>query len=237
MAALGRKTEHTPVAAGPVDPLQDASQDPWSVVGPRGKTVTFEDALGGEWPLSFSSLEHSSAAISPTEVHNKYKELGGGDNDAQPAPTSSSAPPSSSWLSVDDDFDSYEEQAWKELEQFRADLDEKEAAREAILQANGIEAKRIKAAERRKQRLLDEALRSSSAFKEELAAKHAAANIEKKQVIRLGSRSSTVSSEAHHHEPWILQSAAAQQAIAGARSSKQGEHGPEGPGFTRLPMM
>ena len=43
MAALGRKTETTPIAAGLVDPLQEASQDPWRVAGAKGTTVTFED--------------------------------------------------------------------------------------------------------------------------------------------------------------------------------------------------
>ena len=235
--------------AGLVDPLQEESNDPWKMVGPKGKAVSFSDEPGGDWPLAVSSLELNSAAISPTPIKNsfaEFEEAKGDDNDAQPAPTSSSAPSSSSWLAVEKDFDSYEEQAWREMEQFRADLDDQEAAREAILQANGIEAKRIRAAERRKQRLLGEALRSSSELKEQLKVKHAAAEIEKttniqnagkKQIIRLGSRSATVSSEAHHHEPWVVQSAAAQQAIAGGCSCRQGAHGPEGPGFTRLPMV
>ena len=210
-------------------------------MGPKGKTVTFEEP-GGEWPLTFvGCLEHASDVAPETPVHNKYNELTEQreeDNDAQPAPKSSSS--SSAWLETDKGFDSYEEQAWRELELFREELDAKEAAHEAILQANGIAAKRIRAAERRKERLYGEAIRDSSAFKEKLAQRHAEAAAKKGkggQTIHLASRSSSTASAAHHQEPWVLQSAAAQQAIAGGHSIRRGESGPEGPGFTRLPMV
>ena len=52
-----------------------------------------------------------------------------------------------------------------------------------------------------------------------------------KQKLRLACRSSCC------QEPWMLEALAAQQAIAGATSRRLGEHGPEGPGFTRLPMV
>ena len=120
------------------------------------------------------------------------------------------------------------------------------------MQANGIEAKRIKAAERRKQRLYGEAIRDSSAFKEQRAIAYAAAAAEKaaaaeraaiekkrdkKITIHLGSLSTSTSSGAHHCEPWVLQAMDAQHAISGGIARRQGEHGPEGPGFTRLPMV
>ena len=241
MAALGRKTGDTPLAAGPVpaDPFQEESRDPWRVVGPKGRTVTFEgDEPGGDWPLSFGNIEHVSETISPTPVHNKYEHIDEhehGDNEGQPAQSSSSP---SSWLKVDSSFDSYEEQAMRELEAFRDELDAQEARREAILQANGIEAKRIRAAQRRKERLYGEAIRDSSAFKAELAERHAAAAAKKKEKENEKKITSTSSSSAaHHYEAWELNSMAAQQAIAGARSARQGAHGPEGPGFTRLPMV
>ena len=207
--------------------------------------MTFEEP-GGEWPLTFvGCLEHASDVAPETPVNNKYIELTeqkDEDNDAQPAPKSSSSS-SKAWLEVNKDFDSYEEQAWRELELFRDELDAKEAAHEAVLQANGIAAKRIRAAERRKQRLFGEAMRDSSAFKEQLAQKHAedakkraedAAKKGKGQTTRCGCSSAA---SAAHCEPWVLQSAAAQQAIAGGHSIRRGESGPEGPGFTRLPMV
>ena len=226
--------------AGLVDPLQEESNDPWKMMGPKGKAVSFSDEPGGDWPLAVSSLELNSAAISPTPIKNsfaEFEEAKGDDNDAQPAPTSSSAPSTSSWLAVEKNFDSYEEQAYKELEAFRAEIDAQEAAHEAILQSNGIEAKRIRAAERRKQRLMEEVMRESLAFKEELANKRAEEAKNKQKKITLARRSGSSSSGAHHHEPWVVQSAAAQQAIAGGCACRLGEHGPEGPGFTRLPLV
>ena len=58
-----------------------------------------------------------------------------------------------------------------------------------------------------------------------------------KQKLRLACRSSSRAAAQHHQEPWMLEALAAQQAIAGATSRRLGEHGPEGPGFTRLPMV
>ena len=250
MAALGRKSTQPPLPAGPVaDPLQES--DPWSVVGPKGKAVPAADEPGEDlpWPLqgSMGSLEHQPPQImNETKVSNTFSpiiEEEAEDIDAQPAPESTSS--TSSWLQAESSFDSYWEQSMRELEAFRDSIDEeeraKDAAREATLQANGIEAKRLRAAERRKERLLAEALKNSSKMKEELAQKHAAAAEAKaakeKTKILIGSRTGCACPAHGQPEDWVISTQAAQAAIAGAMPRRCGSSGPEGPGFIRLPEV